>query len=172
MYFHGNQHLWAIKHPFVSLYSKYQFLQFICLPVMNSPVFPSLDDIYCMSQVGHLLRRSATLYCIYIFTSRILVDRFAIRRFVKRAIAIASAVRTTASASPRRIRPMTSSPADASANATSAAKDATDAKRASGIDASTIQMDAKTAGDVKLIVVSFQLTANFFQFIETIMNKL
>ena len=32
----------------ISLYSKYQFLKFIFLPVMNSPVFPSLDDIYCM----------------------------------------------------------------------------------------------------------------------------
>ena len=47
MCFHGNQHPWAIKHPFISLYSKYHSLNFICLPVMNSPVFPSLDDIYC-----------------------------------------------------------------------------------------------------------------------------
>ena len=48
MCFHGNTHSWAIKHPFISLYSKYQSLKFICLPVMNSPVFPSLDDIYCI----------------------------------------------------------------------------------------------------------------------------
>ena len=48
MYFHGNQHPWAIKHPFISLYSKYQSPKFICHPVMKSPVFPSLDDIYCM----------------------------------------------------------------------------------------------------------------------------
>ena len=47
MCFHGNQHLWAIKHPFISLCFKYHSLNFICLPVMNSPVFPSLDDIYC-----------------------------------------------------------------------------------------------------------------------------
>ena len=47
MCFHGNQHPWAIKHPFISLYSKYQSLQHICLPVVNSPIFPSLDDIYC-----------------------------------------------------------------------------------------------------------------------------
>ena len=47
MCFHGNQHPWAIKHLFVSLYSKYQSFKFISLPVMNSPVFPSLDDIYC-----------------------------------------------------------------------------------------------------------------------------
>ena len=47
MCFHGNQHPWAIKHPFISLYSKYQSLKFICLPVVNSPAFPSLDDIYC-----------------------------------------------------------------------------------------------------------------------------
>ena len=49
MCFHGNQHPWAIKHPFISLYSKYHCLKFICLPVMNSPVFPSLDEIYCIS---------------------------------------------------------------------------------------------------------------------------
>ena len=48
MCFHCNQHPWAIKHPFISLYSKYHSLYFICLPVMNSPVFPSLDDIYCI----------------------------------------------------------------------------------------------------------------------------
>ena len=47
MCFHGNQHPWAIKHPFISLYFKYQSLKFICLPVMNSPLFPGLDDIYC-----------------------------------------------------------------------------------------------------------------------------
>ena len=47
MCFHGNQHSWAIKHPFISLYSKYQSLNFICLPVMKTPVFLSLDDIYC-----------------------------------------------------------------------------------------------------------------------------
>ena len=47
MCFHGNQHPWAIKHPFISLYSKYQSLKFICLPVVNSPAFPSLDNIYC-----------------------------------------------------------------------------------------------------------------------------
>ena len=29
---HGNQHPWAIKHPFISLYSKYQSLKFICFP--------------------------------------------------------------------------------------------------------------------------------------------
>ena len=47
MCFHSNQHPWAIKHPFISLYFKYQSLKFICHPVVNSPVFPSLDDIYC-----------------------------------------------------------------------------------------------------------------------------
>ena len=47
MCFHSNQHPWAIKHPFINLYSKYQSLNFICLPVMISPLFPSLDDIYC-----------------------------------------------------------------------------------------------------------------------------
>ena len=49
MCFHGNQYPRAIKHPFISLYLEYQSLNFICLPVMNSPVFPSLDDNYCTS---------------------------------------------------------------------------------------------------------------------------
>ena len=49
MCFHGNQYPWAMKHPFISLYFKYQSPKFICLPVMNSPVFPSLDDIYCIT---------------------------------------------------------------------------------------------------------------------------
>ena len=51
MCFHGNQHPWAIMLPFISLYSKYQSLKFICLPVMISPVFPSLDDIYCILSI-------------------------------------------------------------------------------------------------------------------------
>ena len=50
MCFHGNQHPSAIKHPFISLYSKY--LKYICLPVVNSPVFPSLDDIYCTTKTA------------------------------------------------------------------------------------------------------------------------
>ena len=49
MCFHGNQHPLSIKHPFISLYTKYQSHKFICFPIMNSPVFPSLDDIYCIS---------------------------------------------------------------------------------------------------------------------------
>ena len=47
MCFHGNQHPSSIKHLFISLYSKYQYLMFICLPNMNAPVFPRLDDIHC-----------------------------------------------------------------------------------------------------------------------------
>ena len=48
MCFHSNQHPWAIKYSFISLYFKYQSFKFICLPVMNSRI-PSLDDIYCTS---------------------------------------------------------------------------------------------------------------------------
>ena len=50
MCFHGNQHPSSIKHPFISLYSKYHPFMFICLLNMTSPIFPSLDDIYCMSE--------------------------------------------------------------------------------------------------------------------------
>ena len=56
MCFHGNQHLWATKHPFISLYSKYQSFTFIHFSVMNSPVFPNLDDIYCSGfETGQVL---------------------------------------------------------------------------------------------------------------------
>ena len=48
MCFHGNQHPWAIKHPFISLYSKYQSFKYIYLPAMSSPIFPILADIYCI----------------------------------------------------------------------------------------------------------------------------
>ena len=47
MCFHSNRHPSPIKHAFINLYSKYQSFTFICLPNMNSPIFPSLDDIYC-----------------------------------------------------------------------------------------------------------------------------
>ena len=78
----------------------------------------------------------------------------ATRPFAKHVIATALAVKTTASVSRRRIRPMTSSPADASANATSAAKDVTDAKPDSGIGESTIPMAAKRAGGYTKMFVS------------------
>ena len=42
MCFHSNQHPSSIKHPFISLYSKYQSFMFTCFPDMNSPVFPIL----------------------------------------------------------------------------------------------------------------------------------
>ena len=58
MCFHGNQHPWATKHPSFSLYSKYQHPKYICLPIMNSPVFPSLDNIYFITMPA--LERSAT----------------------------------------------------------------------------------------------------------------
>ena len=47
MCFHSNQHPSSIKHLLISLYFKYQSLKFIYFPIMNSPVFPSLNDIYC-----------------------------------------------------------------------------------------------------------------------------
>ena len=62
MCFHSNQHPWAIKHRFISLYFKYQSLRLICLPVMNSPVFPSLDDIYCRFVI---LLNTGVLYFFY-----------------------------------------------------------------------------------------------------------
>ena len=54
MCFHGNQHPSSIKHSFISLYTKYQSYKFICFPIMNSPVFLSLDNIYCIKIFIHL----------------------------------------------------------------------------------------------------------------------
>ena len=50
MCFHGNQLSWVIKHPFISLYSKYHSPSFICLSIMLAPVISSLDEIYCICQ--------------------------------------------------------------------------------------------------------------------------
>ena len=50
MCFHGNQRPWAIKHPFINLYFKYQSLKFICLPVMNSPYFQVKTTSTVLSQ--------------------------------------------------------------------------------------------------------------------------
>ena len=48
MCFHGNQLSWGIKHPIISLCSKYHSQGFICLSTMLAPVISSLDEIYCM----------------------------------------------------------------------------------------------------------------------------
>ena len=47
MCFHGNQLSWGIKHPIISLYSKYPSPGFICLSILLAPVISSLDRIYC-----------------------------------------------------------------------------------------------------------------------------
>ena len=47
MCFHGNQHLSVTNHSFISLYFRYQLFIFFCLPFKNSPVFSSLDDVFC-----------------------------------------------------------------------------------------------------------------------------
>ena len=58
MCFQSNQHLLSMKHPFISLYSQYQTFISICLLNMNSPVFPSLDDIYCRCVIKTDLRKA------------------------------------------------------------------------------------------------------------------
>ena len=47
MCFPINQHSLSMKHLFISLYFKYQSFMFTCFLSMNSPVYPSLDVIYC-----------------------------------------------------------------------------------------------------------------------------
>ena len=47
MHFHGNQLLWAIKHPFISLCFKPHSSSFICFSAILAPVISGLDEIYC-----------------------------------------------------------------------------------------------------------------------------
>ena len=47
MCFHNPQHPSSIKHLLIILYCKYHFFILNYLLIMNSPEFPSLDDIYC-----------------------------------------------------------------------------------------------------------------------------
>ena len=65
MCFHSNQHPSSIKHPFTSLYSKYQSFIFTCFPDMNSSIFPSLDDIYCMNLYSKILLKRA--FCPFLY---------------------------------------------------------------------------------------------------------
>ena len=56
MCFHGNQLSWVIKHPIISLCSKYHSPSFICLSTMLAPVISSLDEIYCTIKRKELAR--------------------------------------------------------------------------------------------------------------------
>ena len=56
MCFHGNQLSWGIKHPLISLRSKYRSPAFIRLSTMLAPVISSLDEIYCMQIFLHTNR--------------------------------------------------------------------------------------------------------------------
>ena len=69
MCFHGNQLSWGIKHPFISLNSKYQSLKYVCLLIMNAPVFPSLDDIYCRCG-GIILLSNDCFYRIHVIRKK------------------------------------------------------------------------------------------------------
>ena len=50
MCFHGNQLSWGIKHPLISLWSKYCSPGFIRLSTVLAPVISSLDEIYCTTK--------------------------------------------------------------------------------------------------------------------------
>ena len=54
MCFHGNQLSWGIKHPLISLWSKYHSPAFIRLSLMLAPVISSLDEIYCTLSGAHI----------------------------------------------------------------------------------------------------------------------
>ena len=64
MCLHGNQPLWGIKHPIISLQSKYHSPGIIRFFIMLAPVMSSLDEIYCKlsSLVGAFVR---VLHLIY-----------------------------------------------------------------------------------------------------------
>ena len=47
MCFHGNQLSWGIKHPLISLWSKYCSPAFIRLSTILAPAISTLDLIYC-----------------------------------------------------------------------------------------------------------------------------
>ena len=53
---HGNVFPWQLTFMGnkTSFYAKHQSLMHICLSVMNSPVFPSLDDIFCETELGNV----------------------------------------------------------------------------------------------------------------------
>ena len=63
MRFHGNQLSWAIKHHFISLYSKYQSPGFIYQSTMLAPVISSLDEIYCINNEIAIADRSELIKC-------------------------------------------------------------------------------------------------------------
>ena len=78
MCFHGNQLSWGIKHPLISLWSKYCSPGFICLSTVLAPVISSLDEIYCIYRKKPNIERfyeetmleikSATTYPQYVTT--------------------------------------------------------------------------------------------------------
>ena len=71
MCFYSNQHPLSTKHPFISFYSKYHPFILVCLLNMNSPVFPSLDDIYCTYSQSFFLFtwQLLSVYVNYVATS-------------------------------------------------------------------------------------------------------
>ena len=81
MCFHGNQLSWGIKHPIISLYSKYHSLGFIRFPVMLAPVISSLDGIYCsmywktviVCSMFFMFWVSALTYCMKSFMFGLLI---------------------------------------------------------------------------------------------------
>ena len=60
MCFHGNQLSWGIKHPLISLWSKYRSPAFIRFSTMLAPVISSLDEIYCTNIPGGASKKVKT----------------------------------------------------------------------------------------------------------------
>ena len=72
MCFHGNQLSWGIKHPFISLWSKYHSPGFIHLSTMLAPVISSLDEIYCI-KMNQFVIKSNTGEITILTTTRMIV---------------------------------------------------------------------------------------------------
>ena len=67
MRFHGNQLLWAIKHPLISLCFKYHFWGFICFSTMLAPIISSLDEIYCMCKKANTRKGMSVSMAAYLY---------------------------------------------------------------------------------------------------------
>ena len=73
MCFHGNQLSisWAIKYPFIKLFSKYHSPGFICFSTMLALVISSLDEIYCTPLRKLPFNTTATVF----YMNKVLIDK-------------------------------------------------------------------------------------------------
>ena len=87
MCFHGNQLSWGIKHPLISIWSKYRSLSFIRFSTMLAPVISSLDEINCSifeifllallaKRSSYRYNRHRVLYNIFIYYNMLIRNTY------------------------------------------------------------------------------------------------